>query len=635
MKRAVRLSIVLALVALAVPAAAAAHATLLHTTPANGTVLPRPPRVVVVVFDDTVRVGSGNDAVANGTGSSVTGGPARAHGRVLTIPLRAHLADGDYSARWSIVSDDGHREQGVIAFAVGAGRAAPTSILTAKAGLGWWAAAFRVLFYLGLLTAAGVAVFALRTRDVTQDAQTPLAHLLFLSLVLAFLGASGVVHAAPSGTRNALVLDIALGFSIAGAACAALAPRAHRLLPVAYACALALALTPTFAGHALDPNQPRWLSIPADLAHVAGAAVWLGGLVALLTIVPRLDRRAEATQRFSDSALVAVPVLALGGLLRALTELNTVHEVWTTSYGRALIVKTAVFVPLLALGYASRTRLRSTVRVEIVLIAVVVGAVAVLVQLRPGRDTPVRIEQPAALPPRDAVVDAAEAGDLAVAVARSPGATTVTLVGPDGDGVDGRDVTVDGVRAGPCGAGCYRAGPRPGALHVTVDGDTLTFAVSPTAPAATALLTKITRAFRDSSSIVFDESLRAGPTGGIVTRFTLKAPHDLSYVIRGGPQAVVLGPRRWDRTTPNGRWVETQQTPPLQVTQPYWRDPSNAHLVAPGTITFLDRTIPAWFRLTIGANRRPARLHMTAAAHFMVDRYRSYDGPVTLSPPSR
>ncbi len=73
---------------------------------------------------------------------------------------------------------------------------------------------------------------------------------------------------------------------------------------------------------------------------------------------------------------------------------------------------------------------------------------------------------------------------------------------------------------------------------------------------------------------------------------------------------------------------------PLDVTQPYWQTPSNVHLVAPGTLTFLDRRVPAWFRVTV-AGGLPTRMHMTAAAHFMTDRYVGFDGPVTVSPPSR
>jgi copper transport protein len=344
----------------------------------------------------------------------------------------------------------------------------------------------------------------------------------------------------------------------------------------------------------------------------------------------------------SQTALAAVPLLAAAGLLRAATELTAVHQAWSTSYGRALLVKTAVFLPLLALGALNRRRvldaLRRTVRAEVALIAVVVAAVAVLVQLRPSRDAVHAFAPPIGaapvLPQRDAVVDARELGDLAVAVARSPRAAIVTLLGPDGTGVDGRDVAVDGVRARPCGAGCYRGAPHAGPVRVTVDGATLTFSIPASAPDATALLARVTHAFRGSRSIVFDESLRSGPRNGIVTRFTVKAPDQLAYAIRGGPQAVVIGARRWDRDTPTGRWTRSGQTP-LHVTQPYWRHPTNAHLVGPRTITFLDRSLPAWFRVTVGAQDRPAQLRMAAAAHFMIDRYRSYDAPVVLSPPSR
>ena len=58
------------------------------------------------------------------------------------------------------------------------------------------------------------------------------------------------------------------------------------------------------------------------------------------------------------------------------------------------------------------------------------------------------------------------------------------------------------------------------------------------------------------------------------------------------------------------------------------------HLVDPGVITFFDRRIPAWFRVDVRGSH-PSRMHMTAAAHFMTDSYVEFDGPVTISPPSR
>ena len=127
------------------------------------------------------------------------------------------------------------------------------------------------------------------------------------------------------------------------------------------------------------------------------------------------------------------------------------HQVWSTSYGRALIVKTALFVPLLGLGWLNRTlllgafaRLRRSALLEIIVISGIVVAVAVLTELRPGQrrvdalaaaDSAPQLAQPPVLPPLDAVVDARELGTLAVAVARDARRATVTLLGPDGTGV--------------------------------------------------------------------------------------------------------------------------------------------------------------------------------------------------------
>ena len=639
--------------ALVLPAAAFAHATLLQTTPANGAVLSKAPRPVTVLFDDGVRVAKGNAAVDNANQASVLGGRAVVHGRELTIPLKP-LPDGAYSVRWSIVSDDGHREQGVLAFAVGAGSASPRSVLGASVPLTWNDVLLRTLYYLGVLAGGGLAAFGLLTRRIVGPALgRPIVHLLFFSLLLAFLGGSGILHSAPPGTRFALVTKIALTVSLAGGAAAALAPTVWQLRPVAYAAALALLAAPTLSGHALDRDQPRILSVVADLAHLASAAVWLGGLIAIVYVLPRSTdddaTRRSAVARFSAAALVSVVVLGATGIVRALTELSAVSQLWSTSYGRALLVKTAIFVPLIGVGWLNRAvlmrvfaRLRRSARVEVVAIVGIVVAVAILTELAPGKKAarslaaaPLAAALPPALPPRDAVVDARELGSVAVAVAREPRRTTVTIIGPDATGVDGRDVRVDGATATRCGSGCYRApSPVTGPLRVSVGDRTLTFDIAATAPDATALVARITRAYRASRTIVFDETLASSPTNAQTTRFTAVAPNRLSYQTRGGgPAAIVIGARRWDRSADNAPWQPSSQTP-IDVTAPYWTKPTNAHLVGPNTITFLDRKIPAWFRVTFRGSR-PTVQHMTAAAHFMTDRYVGFDVAAEVSPPSR
>jgi copper transport protein len=576
----------IAVLALLAPADAFAHATLVQTTPANSAVLAQAPRVVTVVFDDTVRVAGENAAVSNTTNASVLDGKPTARGRTLTIPLRK-LGDGAYSVRWSIVSDDGHTERGVLAFAVGAGSPSPTSVLGASVPLTWNDLLLRTLWYLGLLVGGGAAAFSLATRaQLGEQARKPVAQLLFFALLFTFLGGSGIAHAAPPGTRFDLVLKVALVVSLLGGAAAALVPAMPRLLDAAVVAALALLAAPTLSGHALDRDQPRYLSVPFDLAHVCSAAAWLGGLAAILYVVPRAtsdDRlRRAVVHRFSSTALVSVAVLAVTGIVRALTELSAVSQAWTTSYGRALIVKTAIFLPLLGIGWVNRARLldafarlRRSVSLEVVAIAGIVVVVAILTELRPGKEAPRALAAPLlaalppVLPPRDAVVDARELGDLAVAIAREPSHTTVTLLGQEGTGVDGRDVQIGGVTATPCGPGCYRG---PASARISVGGKALTFDLPAQAPDASATLARITRAYRGSHTIVFDETLASSP--------------------------------------------------------------ANAHEIAPGTYTFLDRRIPAWFHLTL-AHGRPVVDRMTAAAHFMVDRYVGFDVPVTVSPPPR
>src|SRR3954451_9422003 len=313
-----RLVVLLAVAALAAPAGAAAHASAVRTVPNGGAVLDKAPRVVRVEFDDIVRAAPGNAAVANADGSSVLDGRPRAHGRVLTIPLRSGLKDGVYSVRWSIVSDDGHREQGVLAFGVGSGTASPQSVLGASAPLSWNNLLLRTLYVLGLLAAAGATIFWLLTHGILSERlRTPFAHLLFFALLAAFLGGSGIVHTAPPGTRFALVLKVAVTVALVSGAAAALAPSVSLLLYVAAACSLALLAAPTLAGHALDRDQPAVLAPLVDFAHTASAAVWIGGLLALVYVLPRTRdeaARATAVRNFSTSALVAVTVLGLTGL---------------------------------------------------------------------------------------------------------------------------------------------------------------------------------------------------------------------------------------------------------------------------------------------------------------------------------
>jgi copper transport protein len=394
-----RLLLTVALAALVAPGAAFAHAILLQTSPANRAVLARAPTEIRVTFDDAIRPGAGNAAVGNANRRSILAGVPHVAGRSLILPLRSRLPKGDYSARWSIVAQDGHHEQGVIAFAVGTSSAAPFSILGSSARLSWTDVTLRALLLLGSLAAAGVFAFWVLLRRLFADELSGLVpRLLFVGLFPAFVGAGGLVHTTTGGTRFALLVKLGAIVAATGAAAAALAVARTVLLPVAGLCAVALAAMPAFAGHALDRGSPRWLAVPVDLLHLGSAAVWIGGLLTLLAVlrgtVGDEVTRQTATRRFSAVALVAVGVLAATGIARSLSELTSISQLWSTSYGRALLVKTALFMPLLGIGRLNRrllaqepARLRRLVSVELAGLLAIVAVVGVLTDLRPGSES--------------------------------------------------------------------------------------------------------------------------------------------------------------------------------------------------------------------------------------------------------
>jgi methionine-rich copper-binding protein CopC/putative copper export protein len=604
------------LVALALPAVASAHATLIRSVPPAGTTLARSPLAVTLEFDDSVRVGPGVAAVRNG-GASVLAGAARAAGRVETIPLRSNLPNGVYTVRWSVISDDGHLIQGVVPFRVGPGGAAEASLRVQAPDRPADVAA-RWAFLLGVLVAGGVAIFRLAVGRVER-------RLLAAGFALAIAGAAASLRLQSThSTRYALALEVAIGVAAVGLALAR--TRGGDVV------ALGLLAVPTVSGHALDPGR-SWLEVPADLAHVAAAAAWLGGLAALAA-EPALARR------FARVAIPATLVLAAGGVVRALSELAGVHQLWTTGYGRALLVKTGLFGAALAIGVANRRRItRPRLAAELGLLVVLVAAVGFLTDSRPGRRAAasLRLGEPAPLPPRDALVLAREDGPWAVALALRGREATVTVIGQDGDGVDGLDARIAGAAATSCGPGCYRAtvSARP-RLAVRLEGSRVSFAIPRHAPPAQALAERATVAFRALRSVAFTERLASGPGAALTTRWREQAPNRLAYRIEAGPEAVVVGARRWDRL-PGRRW-QRSATEAQRYPEPPWTQVSNVRLVAQTartqTIAFLDRSIPAWFEVTIDRrSARPLEARMTATAHFMRHVYGSFDRAPPITPP--
>jgi copper transport protein len=631
---------------LALPETGWAHARLLRTVPENGSVLGSAPGRVRVVFDDNVRPVSGIKAIRNGGGSVLGGKPRIVGGRVLVVPLRTGLGDGDYTVLWRVLSEDGHTVSGVLAFGVGAGRAPPQAALSAGNGPSAQDVVSRLLFFAGLLTAAGAACFRFAVGPA------PL-RLMLGAFLLVFIGASGMAHDVSLSTRFGTVIAVAAVVSGLGAVLAAVAPLLPWLEPLPFLAGLALLPLPTLAGHSLDRGRPL-LEPAVDFLHVAAASFWLGGLVALAPALIGPGDRTRMLRRYSNVALVSVAVLAATGVIRAFAELSSFGQLWSTGYGRVLIVKTALLTALVTIGWLNRYRLvprlsldglRRNVAVELALFAALVAAVALLTDLRPGRDRVARaaVVEAKGPPPSPAAgmwVQARESGAFGVALAVQPPNAEVLVIGQDNLGVNGLAVKVAGVPARSCGAGCYRASlSSAGAVDVSVGGRVVVFQVPAKTRPAGAIVARATEAFRRLRSVDYVERLASDPRNKVVAEFTLERPNRLEYRIRGGADGIIIGPRRWDRQR-GGKWVPSPQDVTPQP-EPIWAGHStNAYLLESTkttyVVSFFKPIGPVWFTLRL--DRRtllPRSLRMTAAAHFMTHRYTTFNAPRKIRAPSR
>jgi copper transport protein len=466
--RPVRRAVVATLVALGALAATAAptwaHAALVSSTPRAGAHVADSPRQVVLQFSEPVQVLDRADvSVVDHTGQKVdTGAPRSVPGdpRRLIVPLHTPLVPDSYTVRYRLVSADSHSVVAALVYATG-GAALRPPVWDGAGGLSDdspVAVAARVLelvalgLLLGLIgfralvwapTVAGAEGVPEAERDSAVRGGGRLFWRAFWGLTILAGAAEGTVLAAKSAVAFhtglvAAALDPAaashlisasrfgdlLGWryvallALAGVAFvvwtveSADARAAGRRAPLAAMGLLCMAALTMLAaqGHASQaPLAP--LQITADAAHLAGAAIWLGGLPCLAAVLLRAPRAlpaagrtlaSAALRRFSRVALWAVVAIAVTGLARMLGELSSPAELWSTGYGRDLLLKTSLLVPILVLARRNRqlvarlaggltpttARLRSvarSVQMELAIGGGIIVVAALLVAAVPGR----------------------------------------------------------------------------------------------------------------------------------------------------------------------------------------------------------------------------------------------------------
>src|SRR3984885_9777336 len=101
------------------------------------------------------------------------------------------------------------------------------------------------------------------------------------------------------------------------------------------------------ASHA-GAQAPVAVNLIAQWAHIVAAGVWIGGLLTLVLAVrgQPSETKGRAVRRFSTTAGIAIVVVALTGTFRAVIEVGSIGQLFSTAFGLLVVVKVALFVGL-------------------------------------------------------------------------------------------------------------------------------------------------------------------------------------------------------------------------------------------------------------------------------------------------
>jgi copper transport protein len=438
--------VVVALASLAVFAApASAHAELERTTPESNAELPagQPPGSVTLEFTEGVQLPEGAIVLLDRDGSTVSGVGEAEHGdtnSVVTTTL-PDLDDGTYVVDWHVVSADSHPIQGAFTFSVGTPTATADEVAGLVAGsddhgVGIAFGVTRALAFGSVLVLVGGIVF-LRVCAPDSGTDSGVRALLWICWLVAFLTSFigiGMQAAYTSGqdfekfwdpTAIGDVLDTRFGQSWlmrAGLLLLVLPALRHperaRSTFVNFLDGVLAGLvlvTFTFSGHARTGRYILLATI-TDLVHLAAAAVWLGGIAVLATLLVRRvvpHDATTATTRFSRIAGPAIVVVAISGAVQAWRQTDGLDSLFDTTYGRLLLTKVGLVVLIVAAASVSRhivtlwaerrlapagpgaarvdadpedvRELRNAVIVEVAIAVMVLAVTSVLVNTTPAR----------------------------------------------------------------------------------------------------------------------------------------------------------------------------------------------------------------------------------------------------------
>jgi copper transport protein len=400
------------------PAPAWAHARLLRSEPAAGSRIGSI-QFIRLWFSERPEIALSSATLKNQSGQSFSLAAAVGNPNdpmQVSFAVTDSLPAGVYTLTWRTVASDGHPSHGAFGFVVLAAAAAvpppPRAAIPADTASGTASASTaggplqsdaaaspanslaRALSFAGIFLVIGVTVFnILVVARAGRIGGVELAGKMESRAAVVGVGAGAVVIASAfarillesrmmsnmpdmqSMTMSDMAMHTRWGFAIELEIVAAFlalisfavgVKRVRGAWLMASVFAMILAFTPAMAGHAAASPRFTGLMIATDFLHVLGGAGWLGTLFCVMTIgVPiamtldvaeRWQSIASLVNAFSPIALMSAGLVVASGAIASWLHLETISALWTTTYGRVLLIKLVLVVLTLTLGaYNFRT----------------------------------------------------------------------------------------------------------------------------------------------------------------------------------------------------------------------------------------------------------------------------------------
>jgi copper transport protein len=394
---------------------AAAHAQYRASNPANGERLEEAPEAVTITWTEPPEPSFTKISVLDSSGQAYeTGAPEVLPDDRYTARVPVDdMPDGAYTVTWRTVSAaDGHSSSGAFSFGLGV----EAQGITARTGFGETiatpsASALEIIGRWGLLLGLVAVVGAGAVGGFVNPGSGAVARMAAAGALVAAAGgiafAEAQRRAAETGFSQLLETDIGRSLLYRGifiVICIAASAWAYRaagrlrawLLWAASIAAGAAMLAHVEAGHASAITSWTWAAVGAQWIHFIAAGIWIGGLGALLLAMRGLEGevRGRAVKRFSVMAGIMLAAVVVTGVVRSITEIDSWSELFSSGYGRAVLIKVLLLCGLAGLGAINRYRnvprsstsvlgLRRISSLEIGVASIVIAVAAVLASISP------------------------------------------------------------------------------------------------------------------------------------------------------------------------------------------------------------------------------------------------------------